>query len=214
MLYNDYHAKFIENGSFHIYNRGNNGVQLFYNHGNNRYFLEKFKTAVAPYLRVYAYALMGNHFHFVVSVRSSAEIAQAAVLHQKVHLWEKLEGDVNLFLEERFQRFFAGYAQAIAKQEERTGSLFEKRFKRIFITDDYYWQNSLLYTHHNPIHHSCVAHYEDWQFSSYNSFLSNSPTLLERQTVLDAFGGVTGFLQAHEEYKDRFREREGWDSYE
>jgi putative transposase len=214
MQYDDYHAKFVENGSFHIYNRGNNGAQLFYNYENNRYFLERFKTAVAPYLRVYAYALMGNHFHFVVSVRPAAEVEAAAILHQKKGLWEKLEGDVNAFLEERFQRFFAGYAQAIAKQEARTGSLFQKRFQRIFIADDYYWQNSVLYTHHNPIHHGSVSHYEDWHFSSYNAFLSASPTLLERETVLAAFGGAAGFVQAHEEYKIRFREREGWDNSE
>ena len=155
---------------------------------------------------------MSNHFHFIVSVRSGQEIEQAAILHNKIHLWKKLDGDVNLFLEERFQRFFSGYAQAINKQEHRSGSLFEKRFKRIFIADDYYWRNGILYTHHNPIHHNCVSNYTDYKYSSYNSFLYSNPTLLERQTVLDAFGSISDFIEAHEDYKKRFQAREGWDN--
>jgi len=42
-----------------------------------------------------------------------------------------ISSDVSKRVSEQFRRFFVSYSQAINKQEGRTGSLFQKNFKRI-----------------------------------------------------------------------------------
>ena len=210
-VYADYYAPFVEGGHLHIYNRGNNSGKVFFNDENNRYFLEKFSLMVAPYMNVYAFALMGNHFHFIVSVRTEDEIIAAAKKHHKYDLWKKLNGDVNAFLLERWQRFLGSYAQAVNRREDRTGSLFERRFKRLTIDTTPYWERGIMYVHHNPIHHGCCDNYEDWYYSSYNAYLSTSPTLINRDFVLTHFGGGDGFVAAHKQYKAKYAGKEPWD---
>jgi hypothetical protein len=104
---------------------------------------------------------------------------------------------VNDFLEERFQRFFSSYAQAFNKQQNRTGSLFEKRFKRLLVNSDEYCIKLIHYIHNNPIHHHFVLDYHLWKFSSYNAMTSAKPTLLKRETVLEWFGGKERFIDFH-----------------
>jgi hypothetical protein len=38
---------------------------------------------------------------------------------------------------------------------------------------------------------------EDWKWSSYNTMLSQKPTMLLRDEVLDWFGGLKGFTDYH-----------------
>jgi hypothetical protein len=154
---------------------------------------------------------MGNHFHFVAAPYTATEIETSAHKHDKIKLWEKVEGNVNLFLEERWQRFLAAYAQAINKQQDRHSSLFERRFKRILIDTQDYWLNSIQYTHHNPIHHHISDHYTDYTYSSYNSYLSQSPTNLSREFVLSQFGGLQNFIDSHEEYRLNYKNKHFWD---
>ncbi|MBL7010905.1 MAG: hypothetical protein ISR82_06760 [Candidatus Marinimicrobia bacterium] len=52
-----------------------------------------------------------------------------------------------------FKRFLGGYSLAINKQQNRHGSLMQKRFKRIVIESDNYLLSLIHYIHHNPIHH-------------------------------------------------------------
>jgi putative transposase len=39
------------------------------------------------------------------------------------------------------------------KRYKRTGSLFEKNFKRKVVTSDIYFQKLIFYIHNNPVHH-------------------------------------------------------------
>ena len=51
------------------------------------------------------------------------------------------------------------------------------------------------YIHNNPFHHHYRDSYEKWPFSSYNAFLSNSPTKVRREDVLDWFGSKSAFVE-------------------
>jgi REP element-mobilizing transposase RayT len=206
-----YHADFVEGQPYHIIGRGNNGDKICYKADNYQYFLDKFATALAPYLHIYAYAILNNHYHIMIRVRSSEEIEAAAIIFYKIKLWRKLKGDVNAFLVERFQRFLGGYAQAIKNQEKRSGSIFEKSFQRIFIDTDNYWYSTLQYIHHNPIHHHLVANYNEYKYTSYNTYFSANKTGIERDFVLNAFGGLEEFRLSHQAYKENFKHKEEWD---
>lgn len=61
----------IEEGSFyHIYNRGNNGGDIFFDDENYNYFLKLLAKYITPVADIYAYCLMRNHFHLLVRIKS------------------------------------------------------------------------------------------------------------------------------------------------
>lgn len=102
----------LENNCYyHIYNRGINSCFIFTNDENKSFFLRQFSKYLLGKVAVLAYCLMDNHFHLVIQLESDTmEVTQA------------------------FSNFFNSYAKAFNKQNNRTGSLFEKHFKRIKLT--------------------------------------------------------------------------------
>jgi putative transposase len=183
----NYWEKFEGNINYHIYNRGINGTSIFKKEENYHYFLRKWKKLIHPFFETMAYCLMPNHFHFLVKVKPlTPEIKQTiqAMETPKSRKMISEEISYNEFLEDQFKRMFSAYALAFNKQENRTGSLFQKRFKRVGIGNDFKLWHLLAYIHHNPIHHKFEQEYDKWKFSSYATFLSNQQTLIARDKVL------------------------------
>ncbi|MEM8521113.1 hypothetical protein [Flavobacterium sp. PL12] len=162
-----------KNYYYHIYNKGINGTNIFSNNENKSYFLKQLDNYLKGNLSVYAYCLMDNHFHLIVKVNSDPEIVTQS-----------------------FSNFFNAYAKAYNKEVSRTGSLFEKHFKRIRLDNELYLKNLILYIHLNPKHHLNID-FKSFLFSSYRSILSDKETKLERSEILDLFGGRENFIFCH-----------------
>lgn len=173
----------LENNKFyHIYNRGINGTTIFASDENKRYFLKLYLKYLENKADTFAYCLMENHFHFVIRVIKEEEITQA------------------------LSNLLNAYAKAFNKQSDRTGSLFEKHFKRIQIESQTYLTNLIQYVHLNPTHHLDID-YKTYPFSSYQSMISNQPTKLVRDEVLAYFEGVENFIYCHDFKKEIISER-------
>ena len=67
------------------------------------------------------------------------------------------------------------------------------------ITDDSHFCKAIHYVHCNPVHHGFTKKIDRWPHSSYHAFLSKNATKLERDYVLDIFGGVNAFIKYHEQ---------------
>jgi hypothetical protein len=93
----------------------------------------------------------------------------------------------NDFLVDQFNRFFQAYATIYNMEKKRDGSVFQKRFKRILIKDEFRWRNMLAYIHRNPIHHKFEKKFKNWKYSSYLAFLSNDSTSIALKQVLMRF---------------------------
>ncbi len=207
----NYWQKFEENSFYHIYNRGINGENIFLSDDNYQYFLQKWKKLINPYLDVAAYTLMPNHFHFLARVKLQNDWIDKQISKEgtiKSFKFQNQEITFNEFLEDQFKRLFTSYALAFNKQQGRTGSLFQKRFKRVMIKDEYNLWHILAYIHHNPIHHKYCKNYEEWFYSSYNAFFSNSTTSLIRAEVISLFDesdpqrGLLVFKKFHLDFKE------------
>jgi len=209
----DYHAPLYPGNYYHIFNRGNNRENLFANDGNYIFFLEKVQKYLLVYLKIFAYCLMPNHFHFLAQVRSEPEIKENLPnIFTKPHPsnFTKLSKfskvaeplDANKLLEDSFQHFFISYSLAYNKQQRRTGSLFEKRFKRIHIESERYLIKLLHYVHNNPIHHRFCKEYGDWRYSSYNAIIGQQKTNVEKDAVIAWFGSVDNFIEFHQQMID------------
>jgi hypothetical protein len=55
----------------------------------------------------------------------------------------------------------------------------------------------IIYIHQNPQNHSIAHQFSKYNFSSYQSILSKSRTLLKRDEVIELFGGVENFKLSH-----------------
>lgn len=170
---------------YHIYNRGNNKEDLFFEPENYFHFLKLIKTHIVEIADIYSYCLLKNHFHLVIKIKSKTE------LPEKYHSGNKLS--------QPFSNLFNAYTKAINNRYEREGSLFRVRFKRERITDENYLRNVIIYTHLNPVKHSFTKDYNIYLYSSFQSLISSKETLLKRNEVMELFGGLQNFFFVHQE---------------
>lgn len=93
---------------YHIYNRGAGKGLLFSSSGNYEYCLRLVKRYYQQYgATVIAYCLMPNHYHFCLRQETDQPLSKF----------------VNVL--------FNAYVQAVNKQQGRSGTLFEGRFRRV-----------------------------------------------------------------------------------
>ncbi|MBN1976347.1 MAG: hypothetical protein JW918_03000, partial [Anaerolineae bacterium] len=60
----------LEHGQYyHIYNRGNNGENIFIEERNYSYFLGLYAKYIEPIADTFAYVLLRNHFHLLVRIK-------------------------------------------------------------------------------------------------------------------------------------------------
>ena len=76
--------------------------------------------------------------------------------------------------------------------------MFEKPFRRKLVDNDSYFINVLIYIHRNPQEHRCVADFRKWIWSSYRALLATGYTQVQREWVLEIFGGRDAFIEAHQ----------------
>jgi len=188
-----YLERLIPEAFYHIYNRGNNKIDLFYTSENYRYFITKFDEYLDGYVEIYAFCLMPNHFHFLIKIKSAKEIQEKFTAENT----ETKLKDAGLMVSEQFKRFFMSYAKSINKQENRTGSLFEKHFKRKIVDKDEYLKELVVYIHRNPIHHNFVPNLYDYYWTSFRRVLSERNTKLKKKEVLSWFGCLDTYFEYH-----------------
>jgi len=176
---------------YHIFNRGINGSAVFFEDKNYRFFLEKYTQYVFPWVKTFAFCLLGNHYHLLIQVRSEEVIDQTITKNK--------EKNQSWHISNAFSSFLQSYTRAMNKTYERTGALFETPFKRIEVTDSSYFSTLISYIHQNPQKHGIIEDFRDYPFSSYWSHLSLSKkSNLEREQVLEWFGGSKPFEAIHQ----------------
>jgi len=93
---------------------------------------------------------------------------------------------------------FNAYVKYFNLKHNRHGSLFERAFKRKHVDHESYLKHVLIYIHNNPVHHGFCSHALEYPWSSYLSCVSESPTKLNRNQIIEWFGDKTNFKQMHE----------------
>lgn len=141
----------------HAVNRGNDKRLLF----ERAWEYEDFLALVAwakgrcP-VRIVAYCIMGNHWHFV--------------------FWVECEWDVSWFL----HRLTTTHAISWRKRTKTVGCghVYQDRFKGSKIYTEAYYYNVLRYVEQNPLRANLVRRSRDWRWSSLAERLGNRERLL------------------------------------
>ena len=130
---------------FHVLNRGVGRQRLFDKPADYVAFEELVEETLDKVaMRICAYCLMPNHWHFVV--------------------WPEHDGDLAAFM----QRLTVTHVTRWQKHRQRVGEghVYQGRFKSFPIqTDDCFYQ-VVRYAERNALRANLVARAEDWQWSS------------------------------------------------
>lgn len=165
---------------YHVFNRGNNGENIFIEQTNYQYFITQYIKHVSPMVKTFAYCMLRNHFHILIRVRDSNI--------------DNIEKRVS----KSFSNMFNAYSRAFNNRYNRHGSLFERPFKRKPVETGDYLLQVVYYIHANPIKHDFVDRIEDWPFSSYHSYISNKKTKLDKKECLSWFNNLKEFKDYHD----------------
>ncbi|MHA7108715.1 transposase [Sunxiuqinia elliptica] len=189
---------------FHIYNRAIGNELLFREDKNYTFFIEKYKQYLTPIADTLAFCLMPNHFHLLICLKPQATIeaqllssAKGAKNYPAADCIEKRELFLSKYISKQFSNLFSSYTQAYNLIYNRRGSLFLKNFKRKPVEDDGYLIRLVNYIHRNPVNHGFVSQPQQWKYSSYNAIVSDQPTLIKRDEVLQWFDGLANFKYNH-----------------
>ncbi|MBP6732566.1 MAG: transposase [Chitinophagales bacterium] len=163
---------------YHVYNRSINKELLYKSDENYRYFMEKFVFYLDNKIDVLAYCLMPTHFHFFVRATADSDI-----------------------IEKGFKNLFISYAKSINAAYERKGGIFQAKYKKDEIANDFHLSTIVAYIHLNPVKAGLCNAPADWKYSSYNAMLSDAPTKVKRDEIVEWFGGKQRFVDAHKAYR-------------
>ena len=128
---------------YHVRARGVDGQKIFFDDRDRISFLKIMRRIEAELsVRIIAYCLMNNHFHFAIQVSSVA-------------------------LSTAMQRLLTSYCMGLNRRHDRTGHVFGGRHKASLCTDDRYLTALIRYIHMNPVRAGLVKAPGDWPWSSY-----------------------------------------------
>ena len=184
-------APLIGGEFYHVYNRGINGTGIFFEERNYRHFLRLYSELVHPVMDTFAYCLMNNHFHLLVRPKQEHDLSGL----QDVT-------DFPALFSQRFSNCFNAYTKAINRAYGRSGSLFERPFKRIRVESERHLLHLVSYIHRNPRHHGFVTDFRAWPHSSYVTLGSTTPSRIRREEVLGWFGGWAAFESYHQQFDE------------
>ncbi len=159
---------------------------------NYEYFTGKWSYYIPSVADTFAYSLLDNHFHALVKIKEGAlSFRNIAGL------------EYTPIPERQYSHMLNGYAQGFNATYHRTGSLFEHPFKRTIINNKKQLINTLAYILFNPQKHEFAVNFRHYPYSSYQLLINDNPSFIDKETVLEWFGGKEKFV----DYMNRFEEK-------
>lgn len=150
----------------HVIQRGNNRGRVFFGEADYRFYLDCLAEACNRYTcDLHAYVLMTNHVHLLVSPQSEDGLPRA------------------------MQSVGRRYAQFVNWRRERTGSLWEGRYRAAAVDSDAYFMVCSRYIELNPIRASMVSRPEDYAWSSFKAnAMGSSDALVKPHSLYLSLG--------------------------
>ena len=208
----------IEYGKYyHIFNKGINGTRIFLDNDDYLRFLNLLSIYLDSIADVYAYALMGNHFHIAVRIKEEDEIGYLNPKYAKTDdldlKWRthfpKTDEEKQGFgffkkpiPDKMIQHLCSTYVKGFNNKYKRTGSLLEHSFERKLVNNEFYLKRLILYIHNNPVKHRFCEDTNEYPWTSYLSMISIKSTKLSRNTVIGWFDSRANFKTLHSKKDD------------
>ena len=207
----NYHQELTPEGYYHIYNRTVGKEQPLKNSEEIHNLLGRFKRLLTPYMDILSYAILINHYHLITRVKPIDLDLLRGETSSMAKRFLADEVPYSHFLSDQFRRLQLGYTKRYNRKYGRTGSLWQARFKRVSISEIQHLVRKITYVHHNGLHHLGHRTYLEYPHTSYHAVISDKPTSLAREHVLELFkqneksSGLAQFIAYHEAYRQDWR---------
>lgn len=164
-----------EGACYHVINRGNRRETVFYNPDDCEIFIEKLAYFADIYeVTIYSYCIMPNHFHIFLKTEHA---------------------NLSKFM----QSFLTSFTITINKKYQKSGHLFQGRYKAALVEDELYKNKLSRYIHLNPVktkeyegvaNEILIEHLNEFKWSSYCYYLGieKKPSWLNRKFILSSWG--------------------------
>ena len=151
---------------YHVTSRGNERKAVFKSKRDRKKFLEYLESATQRYdARIHTYCLMDTHYHLLLETPSGN-------------------------LSQIMRHINGAYTTYFNVKRDRSGHLFQGRYKAILVDIDEYAKELSRYIHLNPVRAQMVETPEDYDWSSYKFYIGKqkSAKWLCRDFILGYFG--------------------------
>ncbi|HEY3275566.1 MAG TPA: transposase [Syntrophorhabdaceae bacterium] len=170
---------------YHVTCRGNGRQSVFLSDQDRKKFLDLLERSLDIYqVNLLAFVLMTNHFHMMVTTPRAN-------------------------LQEFMRHFTISYTSYFNKRHQRSGHLYQGRYKSFLIETDSYLLEVSRYLHLNPIRikqfsessfEEKKAYLDKYPWSSYRDYLSSSRyDFLSRTDILSRFSTQSSYRDFVEE---------------
>lgn len=151
-----------EGAIYHVIQRGNNREHIFADDSDKQYLLRQIEECKRGLgFRLFGYVIMGNHYHLVLQTYDKP-------LHKIMH------------------RINGNYGRHYNLKYQRSGHVFQGRYKAILVQDERYLLAVLRYIHQNPVSAGICGTPDDYHYSSDTHYRRNRGELVDIDLVLDS----------------------------
>jgi putative transposase len=141
-------VEFVRGEIYHLYNRGAGKLQIFIFPEHFYLFTTKcWSYSKSLDIPIIAFCLMPNHFHLLVMQGGDISAGKLP------------------------QRVCNSYSKTFNKQMNRTGTLFEGRYRAKHVENQEYLEQLCAYIHLNPTTAGIIAKPEHWPYSDYHRWI-------------------------------------------
>lgn len=141
----------IDNGVYHILNRGNARQTVFGDRADYSSFVALMREARSRYsVRIFAYCLMPNHFHLVVQPKRGEDLSRF------------------------MQWLLTSHVRRYHRRRGTSGHVWQGRYKSFLIQQDAYLLIVIRYVERNPIRAGLAGAAADWQWSSHQERINKA----------------------------------------
>jgi REP element-mobilizing transposase RayT len=178
---------------YHIYTRGVNKMNIFSDDRTRFKLFKNISKYLYPISTVYAWCFLNNHFHILIQIKTKQELKSLPAFKNVAD-----EDEMISIIHQKFSNMLNSYVRYYNLLNNRTGPLFDSRFKRKLVDSQEYFQNVLIYIHNNPVHHKICRKPSDYNWSSYEYYMNEKKRLQFMEEVIADYGGIEAFRNAHE----------------
>lgn len=193
------HQPLEEGHYYHIYNKSISDNSLFIDQADYEKFIGNLEKYTSEKFKCYAYCLVPNHFHLLLSVSPGSHQNLYPLLTPSGVKKNRSKASLEL------SHLFNSYAQYFNFKYQRKGGLFLKPFRRKRLNDMAYFNMLICYIHLNPLKHKIFHNYLDYPFSSIIAYKTRSHPFIKTKEAIRHFGSWDNFWQAHKETEAKIR---------
>ncbi len=139
---------------YHVIQRGINRALIFFEDNDREMFIDLLRSQVCTSFQVYCYCLMDNHIHLII---------KSDQLSFCIH------------------RILTTYAVWFNHKYERTGYLFQNRFKSEVIEDQEYLLRCFRYVLQNPLKAGLCRTVSEYKWSSYSVYFNSADSFVSTE---------------------------------